>query len=187
MDKFLNTITHYLLILAVLAYIFYEELVWVRFAQPIVRYIQSLNVLKRLEAYLQDVNGEVILFVFVTLFIAVELQGVYAGALLFKGEVFLWAVVYSGKIPIAAFTFWLFRVTKPKLMAFGWFEVSYKWLMRGIDRLKSTEIYKVIKIKSAEMKAYIKKNYLQEDDSMRDRVKKIYRRLKIRVGAILKK
>lgn len=187
MNIVLKKISHYFLVLIVLGYIVYEELVWERFAQPIVRYIQSLDLLKKIEALLEDVHGGVILIVFVSLFIIVELQGFYAGVLLFKGQVLLWLLIYAGKIPVAAFTFWLFRVTKPKLMAFGWFKFSYDELIRGIDWLKSTETYKGIKAKSAEVKAYIKKNYLQEGDSMKDRAKKIYRRLKIRVGAMLKK
>lgn len=186
MNKIINIITHYLFILIVLGYIVYEELVWERFAQPIVRYIQSLNLLKKLEVYLEDVNGEVILFAFVSLFVVVELQGIYAGILLLKGKVLFWILLYAGKIPIAAFTFWLFRVTKPKLMVFGWFEKSYNFLMRMIDWLKATDVYKSIKTKSTEVKNYIKKNYLREGDSTKKKFKKIYRRLRIRLEEMLK-
>ena len=187
MNRAFKKITHYLLVSAVLAYIFYEELVWERFAKPIVRYIQSLNLLKKLDAYLQNVNGVLILLIFVSLFVLVELQGLYAAALLFKGKVILWILIYAGKIPIAAFTFWLFKVTKPKLMAFGWFKKSYELLMEGIDWLKSTEVYLNIKIKSAEIKSYIKKNYLREGDTTKVKVRRIYRRLKIRVAALIEK
>lgn len=187
MNKIINTITHYLFVLIVLGYIFYEELVWERFAQPIVRYIQSLNLLNKLELYLEDVNGEVILFAFVSLFVVVELQGFYAGILLLKGKVLLWILLYAGKVPVAAFTFWLFRVTKPKLMAFDWFERSYHFLMRMIDWVKGTDVYKSIKTKAAEIKTYLKKNYLREGDSTKKKFKKIYKRLKIRLEEIVKR
>jgi len=186
MNKIINTLSHYLFTLIVLGYIFYEELVWERFAQPIVRYIQSLNLLKKLEAYLQDVNGVVILFAFVLLFVVVELQGIYAGILLLQGKVILWLLLYAGKVPIAAFTFWLFRISKPKLMAFAWFEKSYIFVMKSIDWLKATEIYKNIKIKAAEIKSYIKKNYMREGDSSKKKFKKIYSRLRIRLKTIFK-
>ncbi len=185
-NKVLDTITHYLFTLVVLGYIIYEELVWERFAQPIVRYIQSLNILKKLEVYLQGVNGSVILFVFVILFAVTEILGLYGGTLLLRGQVLLWALLYVGKVPIAAFTFWLFRVTKPKLMAFSWFEKSYNVMMGWIDWVKDTDIYKSIKTKAVEIKTYIKKNYLREGDSTKKKFKKIYRRLKIRLKEIIK-
>ena len=143
MNKIINTLTHAIFTLIVLAYIFYEELVWERFALPIVRYVQSFELLKRLEVILKDVNGGVILVSFVLLFAVTELQGIYAGVLLLKGKVILWALIYAGKIPIAAFTFWLFRVTKPKLMAFPWFVKTFDLLMYAIEWMKSTDTYKM--------------------------------------------
>jgi hypothetical protein len=186
MNKIIKSLTHYLFVLIVLGYIFYEELVWERFAQPIVRYVQSLKLLKRLEVFLQDVNGTVILITFVILFIITEIQGIYAGALLLQGKVLLWALIYAGKIPIAAFTFWMFRVTKPKLMAFAWFEKAYSFVMQWVDWLKATDTYKSIKIKAAEIKTYIKKNYMREGDSTNKKFKRIYTRLKIRLKEVLK-
>ena len=187
MNKIINTITHYLFVLLILGYIFYEELVWERIAQPIVRYVQSLKLLQKLEVVLQKVNGGVILIAFVLLFVIVELQGFYAGILLLQGKVLLWALIYAGKIPIAAFTFWLFRATKPKLMAFTWFEKAYNTVMAWIDWLKATSVYKNIKTKAGEIKSYIKKNYMREGDSSKKKFNRIYSRLKIRLKGVLKK
>ena len=187
LNKIINTLTHYLFTLIVLGYIFYEELVWERFAKPIVRYVQSLKLLQKLEVILQKVNGVVILIAFVVLFVVVELQGIYAGLLLLQGKVFLWALIYAGKIPVAAFTFWMFRVTKPKLMAFAWFEKAYNLVMSWIDWIKATNTYKNIKIKAGEIKAYIKKNYMREGDSTKEKFKRIYTRLKIRLKVALKR
>ncbi len=186
MNKILDTLIHYFLTLVVLGYIVYEELVWERFAQPIVRYIQSLKILQKLEVLLQNTNGAVIVFSFVVLFVITEIQGIYAGILLLQGKVLLWAIIYASKIPIAAFTFWMFRVTKEKLMAFAWFKKSYEFVMRGIDWLKNTDTYKSIKTRTAEIKQYIKKNYLQEGDSTKEEIQGIYRRLKIRLKGLLK-
>ena len=186
MNKVIDILTHYIFTLIVLGYIFYEEIVWERFAQPIVRYVQSFKILNRLENYLQGVNGTVILIVFVFLFVIVELQGIYAGTLLLRGQILLWAVLYAGKIPIAAFTFWMFRVTKPKLMAFSWFAKAYNTVMGWIDWLKATEVYKNIKTKAADIKHYIKKNYMREGDSTKKKFRKIYTRLKIRIKEVFK-
>ncbi len=187
MNKIISTLNHYLFTLIVLGYIFYEEFVWERFAQPIVRYVQSLKLLKKLEVYLQGVNGTVILITFVLLFVITEVQGIYAGTLLLRGKVLLWALIYVGKIPIAAFTFWMFKVTKPKLMAFAWFEKAYNVIMGWIDWIKATDTYKNIKIKAGEIKSYIKKNYMREGDSTKKKFKRIYTRLKIRFKEVLKR
>jgi len=187
MNKIISTLTHYLFTLIVLGYIFYEEIVWERLAKPIVQYVQSFNLCKRIEAYLKGVNGKVILIAFVFLFVIVEIQGFYAGVLLLQGKVFLWALIYAGKIPIAALTFWVFRVTKPKLMAFAWFEKAYNFVMHWIDWLKATDVYKNIKIRASELKSYIKKNYMREGDSTKKKFKKIYGRLKIRLKEVVKK
>lgn len=186
MNTIINTITHYLFVLLVLGYILYEELVWERFAKPIVRYVQSLKLLQKLENALQSVNGTVILVMFVVLFVLTEVSGFYGGTLLIRGQIFLWILLYAVKIPVAAFTFWLFRVTKPKLMAFAWFERAYNFIMKWIDWLKSTEIYIEIKTKSAKVKKYLKRNYMGEGDSVKMRASKIYRRLKIRIKGLLK-
>ena len=187
MNKIINTLTHYLFVLLVLGYIFYEELVWERFAQPIVRYVQSLKVLQKLEVFLQSVNGGVVLFVFLVLFTGAEVLGLYAGVLLLQGKVILWVLLYASRVPIVAFAFWLFRVTKPKLMAFSWFEKSYNFLMRAIDWVKATDTYKAIKTKATEVKAYIKKNYMREGLSTKKKFKRIYTRLKTRLREVLKK
>lgn len=169
----------------VFGYILYEEFVWERIARPIVRFIQSLKILQKIEAILLHVNGTVILFLFVTLFVVTELLGLYSSTFLVKGQVFIWALIYVGRLPLAAFTFWLFKVTKPKLMAFHWFAKAFNTLMGWIDWVKATDTYKSIKTKSIAMKTYIKKNYLREGDSANKKFKKIYTRLKIRLKGLL--
>jgi len=187
MKFIIDKLIHYILSFFVLIYILYEELIWERLAQPIFRYIQSLKLLQKLEHYLKNVHGLVILIAFIILFAITELQGIYAGVLLLKGKPILWLLLYAGKIPIAAFTFWLFRVSKPKLMAFPWFKKAYDLLMRGIDWIKHTETYIEIKTRAANLKKYFKKNYLREGDSSKQKIKRIYRRLKIRIKEILKR
>ena len=178
MNKIIKTLTHYIFTLIVLGYIFYEELVWERFALPIVRFVQSFKLLKRLEILLKGVNGGVILVTFVLLFAVAELQGIYAGMLLLKGKVLLWALIYAGKIPIAAFTFWLFRVSKPKLMAFPWFVKTYDFLMKSIEWVNSTDTYKMIKTKSVEIRNTIKKKFMSVGGSTKVKFKRIYHRLR---------
>jgi len=169
---------NFLLTLVVLLYIVFEELIWERFAQPIINYIDSLKILKKLEVYLQTVNSKLILVIFIVMFVIVEFQGLYAGALLIEGKVLEGALLYAGKIPVAAFTFWLFRVTKHKLMEFGWFEKSYLWMMSVIDKIKSSDVYKKIKAKTAQIKVYVKETYFKDKGLLKKKIQTIYTKLR---------
>jgi hypothetical protein len=171
-------IINFFLTIVVLVYILFEELVWERFAEPLIAYINRLEILSRLERILQDVNSKLILVIFVLMFVAVEFQGIYAGALFLKGEILYGALLYAGKIPIAAFTFWLFRVTKHKLLEFGWFARAYHWLMGVIEKIKESGVYHDVKKRTAKIKAYVKTNFFQDKGVIKRKVKLIYKKIK---------
>ena len=99
---------NFFLSIVVLVYILFEELVWERFAEPIINYINNLKVLSRLEVYLQTLNSKFILAVFIILFVIVEFQGLYAGVLFMDGRLLHGALIYAGKIPVAALPFGFF-------------------------------------------------------------------------------
>lgn len=169
---------NFILTIAVLVYILFEELIWERFAQPVIRYIQGLKILKKLEVSLQYANSKMILVIFLSMFVAVEFLGVYAGALFLEGKMIHGMILYATKIPIAAFTFWLFGVSKHKLMEFGWFATSYLWIMDLIEKIKSSEIYRNIKEKTAALKAYLKERFLNDKGMIKRKITLIYRKLK---------
>jgi len=137
-----NRLTSLLQLILVIIYIIFEELIWDGIAKPIYNVIHSLKLLQKVEAKLQHVNPSIILVIFVVLLSIVEAFGIYAGMLFISGQVFLGLGLYLSKIPIAAFTFWLFRVSEDKLMQFGWFKWLYEKMMTGIRWLKSRKIYK---------------------------------------------
>ncbi len=141
----LSTIKHkfisLLQLILVLIYIIFEELIWEGIAHPIYRYVHSLKILQKVEEKLHGVNRYVILVIFLVMLVAVEAFGLYAGYLFVSGQVVLGLSIYLMKIPIAAFTFWMFRVTEDKLMKFGWFKWLYDLVLRLIDWLKSLDIY----------------------------------------------
>ncbi len=103
----------------------------------------------------------------------------YAGKLFLEGKVLHGALIYAGKIPIAAFTFWLFRVSKSQLLEFAWFEKSYLWTMALIEKLKSSEVYINIKAKATEIKSYLKTTFFRDKSVIKKKIAVIYRRLKV--------
>lgn len=172
-------------LILVLVYIIFEELIWEGIAKPIYTAIHSLKILQKIEIRLQHVNASVILVIFVLLLSIVEAFGVYAGMLFVNGQIALGLTLYISKIPIAAFTFWLFRVSEEKLMQFAWFKWLYEKIMRGIDWVQSRGMYvetmaRLGKLKST-LKGYIikfKEKYLSRKSAFMDKIKSLYMAMK---------
>jgi len=180
-----NRLISLLQLLLVILYVIFEELIWEGIAKPIYEFIHSLKMLQKVERKLQNVNASVILVIFLLLLIVVEAFGIYAGMLFVSGQVLLGLSLYIAKIPIAAFTFWLFRVTEDKLMEFNWFKWLYERIMRGISWLKSLEIYiegmKRLVIIKGNVKATVKRfkeRYLSKESPFITKLKYLYRTIK---------
>ena len=176
-----NRLLSLLQLLLVITYIIFEELIWEGIAKPIYKAIHALKILQKMEAKLETLNPSVILLIFVVLFVIVEAAGIYAGMLFVSGQVFIGLVLYISKIPIAAFTFWLFRVTEDKLMQFGWFKWLYDWIMKAIDWIKSSEIHQKTIAYLVQMKTRIKilkEKYFANKSPFIEKMKRLYRTLK---------
>jgi membrane-bound ClpP family serine protease len=172
-------------LLLVILYILFEELIWEGIAKPIYEAIHSLQILQRIEDRLERVNASIVLTIFIVLLVIVEVLGLYAGVLFVSGQVVLGVVLYISKIPVAAFTFWLFRVTEDKLMEFGWFKWLYEKLLGAISWLKSRKIYHDTMRRLAQIKgslkgwfASIKTRYFSKSGGSLERLKALYRRIK---------
>ncbi len=180
-----NRLISLLQLLLVITYIIFEELIWEGIAKPIYEAIHALKILQKVEAKLESVNPSVILFIFVVLLTIVEAFGIYAGMLFVSGQVLLGLALYLSKIPIAAFTFWLFRVTEDKLMQFRWFKWLYDWIMKAIDWLKSREIHRkmmerLVQVKMS-LKASIKdfkEKYFASKSPFIEKMKQLYMTVK---------
>jgi len=172
-------------LLLVIVFILFEEIIWEGIARPIYEYVHSLKVLQKVEAWLQGVNATVILVIFVVMLASVEMLGIYAGILFVSGQVALGLMLYLTKVPIAAFTFWMFRVTESKLMQFGWFRWMYEKMMAVIGWLKSLEIYQStmhkLKKTKEKIKGWIKRfkaKYFAKESPFVNRLKRLYRSIK---------
>jgi len=180
-----NKLTSLLQLILVMIYIVFEELIWEGVAKPIYETIHGLKILQKIEAKLQYVNASVILVIFVVLLSIVEAFGIYAGMLFVSGQVMLGLVLYISKIPIAAFTFWLFRVTEDKLMQFAWFKWLYDWIMKAIEWLKTREMYVKTMERLGEVKKSIKKKfqswkekYFANESPFITKIKSLYKTVK---------
>jgi membrane-bound ClpP family serine protease len=179
--KLKNRLIALLQLMLVIIYIIFEELIWEGIAKPIYEAIHSLKILQKLESKLKHVNASVILVIFVVLLATVEMVGIYAGMLFVSGQVLLGLGLYLSKIPVAAFTFWLFRVTEEKLMQFGWFKWIYNKMMQAIDWLKSREIYRETMAQLKKIKASLKawkEKYFAKESPFVLKLKRLYKNIK---------
>ena len=181
----LLTIKHRLIsllqLLLVITYIIFEELIWEGIAKPIYETIHALKILQRIEVKLETLNPSVILLIFVVLFVIVEAVGIYAGMLFVSGQVLIGLILYISKIPIAAFTFWLFRVTEEKLMRFGWFKWLYDQIMKAIDWIKSREIHQKVMERLVQFKMSLKafkEKYFANQSPFIEKLKQLYKTVK---------
>jgi len=180
-----NKLLSLLQLILVIIYIIFEAVIWEAIAKPIYESIHSLKILQKLENRLKTANASVILAMFVVLLLLVEIFGIYAGILFVSGQVMLGLGLYIAKIPVAAFTFWLFRVTEDKLMQFFWFKYLYDKLIAGIEWLKSREIYiktmhrlKVLKERIKVSYHAFKAKYFSKESVFITRLKKLYQVIK---------
>ena len=183
--EFLQKIGQRLLIviqfILVFLFILFEEIIWEGLAQPIYKKIESLHITQKIEILLDGFNSKILLTIFVLLLLGVEGAGLLAGFFFVQGHMLLGLLLYIAKIPIAAFTFWIFKVSKPKLLSFGWFNWAYEKLMSGIEWLKETQIYKasrdiVYKIKLKFLD--IKQKYFTKDSLFTTEIKSFYKYIK---------
>ena len=154
--KIIAKITDIALGILVTIYIVLEELIWENIAEPIYTFIHGLSILHKAEAFINELNRHVLLVLFLALFIQVELLGIVALQMIGTGNVIAGAALYAGKIPVAAFTFWLFRISKEKLMTFEWFKQAYDLVISVIVKIKMSSIHQRIAARLKSVKEWLK-------------------------------
>ncbi|HHB94566.1 MAG TPA: hypothetical protein ENK88_05445 [Campylobacterales bacterium] len=165
----------------VFLFILFEEIIWEGLAEPIYQKIQSLQILQKLQLLINKSNRYIVLSIFISLLLSVEGAGLIAGLFFVQGKIILGGLLYMVKIPIAGFTFWLFSVSKAKLLSFDWFAWAYDKLMSVIDLLKSTDIYKSsisIMINLKDKIKSIKQKYFSKESSFIVEFKSFYKYIK---------
>ena len=144
LSKILHMFKITLEVIFVIIFIFFEELVWKKFAVPIRDWLASLKILQTVQIKIEEKTAYQTLVIFLGLFIVVELAGIYAGILALQGALIWAGILYASKIPLAGFTFWIFGFTKDKLLTIDWFDSLYSLVLRLFNFIKSTRIYRKV-------------------------------------------
>jgi len=157
MEKFLRLLKTTMEVILVIVFIFFEELIWKKLALPVKNYISKLKILDATKEKIIEQSAYTTLAIFLIPLAIAEGMGIYSGLLFVSGSIITGAFIYALKIPVAGITFWIFSFTKEKLLTIDWFETLYGLLIRFLDFVKSTEIYKNVKIKIEDVKASLKR------------------------------
>ena len=176
-----HKILNIILIILVFIYIIFEELVWEKFAKPIILLISKFQLFTNFAPKILALNSYVILIFFVSTFVIVEVIGIYAGLLFVSGHMTSAILIYVLKVPVAAFIFWFFSIVKYKLLEFKWFEITYTYLMSIISKIKNSSIYIMIKEKSYELKKSIKNKFFSTRSKFKKKAIYIYKLLKQKI------
>jgi hypothetical protein len=145
-----------LLTILILIYLILEELIWERIAEPLYAYFHELKLLQKFESVIKRQNRYTVLALFLVMFVVVEALGLGAFALFAAGQVIPATLVYTGKIPVTALTFWLFKAAETQLLSFAWFNVCYQTLLSLLNKIKTSAVYINVKAKIAAIKTRIK-------------------------------
>ncbi len=169
----------------VFLFILFEEIIWEGIAEPIYNRIASMHVLRKIERGVNLLPRSIVLILFLSLLLGVEGAGLFAGVLFVQGYILFGLLLYITKIPIAAFTFWLFKVSREKLLSYTWFAWLYDKLMQGLAWLKEREIYKesmemlgLLKIKIKSIISKIKTKFFSGESRFTMEMKAFYNYLK---------
>lgn len=168
-------------LVAVVLFIVFEEIIWEGIAEPIYRYIHGLRILQRLQGWLNRLNRYLLLGLFLVLLVGVEGAGLTAGVLAVRGHVVSAALLYGMKIPIAAFTFWMFHATESRLLSFEWFRWAYEQIVALFAWIKTREIYQSARTMFAQIKQMLralKARYFSGENTLTKRFRRLYRAIK---------
>jgi len=186
LNSFFNKIILTFQITIILIFILFEEIIWETLAKPIYLFIHSLKIVKKLETNLKKINNFVALFIFTILLVIVEGAGILAGILFIKGNIIMGAILYITKIPLAGFTFWIFKVTKKKMLSFSIVLWIYTKIIDIFSWIKNRELYIETIIKLKNIKLYIKSRFLPKKNGLLSKLKKIYNAIKLKLKDIRK-
>jgi hypothetical protein len=162
-------------ILILLIYILFEELIWENTVVPIIRYISAFHFYRRFLEYVQmRANRNTVLILFIVPFLIGEVVGVFSGILAAQLHLLSAALLYTCKIPLIVVALAILQNGKDKLLTFGWFALCYVWIMKQLDKLHESRLYRQIHLTITR----IRKRFKGRSNRMIRRIVYLYHRVR---------
>lgn len=164
-----------ILILLILSYILFEELIWNTAVVPIIRYISAFHLYRRFLDYIRLKAGRItVLFLFSAPFLVGEVIGILSGILAAKLYLFGAALLYACKIPLIVVALAILQNGKEKLLSFGWFALSYTWTVRQLDKLHNSPLY----LQTIQLIRRTRERIFNRSGRTRELIIRLYRRIR---------
>ncbi|GEM_PF-6430220 len=97
----------------------------------------------RFLSYIQLRAGRfTVLFLFIFPFLIGEAIGILSGILAAKLYLVSALLLYACKIPLIVIALAILHSGKEKLLSFVWFELCYGWIIRQLDKLHNSTLYR---------------------------------------------
>ncbi len=122
-------------------YLLLEYLFWDTLLKPLYSEFKSLQFYQSFLAWIKIQNKYFILFIFILFFVISELMGVYALALLAKGLVGFFVVLYIVKFIPVAIAFAVLDNSKEQLLSINWFRYIYNLTIDFIHKIKKNKLF----------------------------------------------
>ena len=164
-------------VLLVIAFLFFEKLIWEIIVVPIKDFMVDLKVFQKLQVVIEKQNTYATLVIFLVPLAIAEIMGLQSGVMMMTGSMIAGIILYIIKIPVAGLTFWIFSFSKDKLLTIDWFKTLYDLMIRFLDWIKATDIYKSVQVKLTWTKDFIK-DLMPENGALVAEFKKIYSNIK---------
>lgn len=143
--------------LLILLYILFEEFIWKNAVSPIIRYITAFHLYRQFLDYVRFRAGRLsVLVLFMIPFALGEAVGTGSALMAAQLHLFSAAILYTFKIPLIVISLGILQNGKEKLLSYRWFALCYGWIMKQIDKLHSSPLYRQIYIVSLRIRNRLK-------------------------------
>jgi hypothetical protein len=138
----LQRIRDLLLSFIILLYILFEDFIWKKAVNPLIKYLSAFHIYQRFLEYVHlRARRSTIFILFIIPFVIGEAIGILSGILAAKLYVVGAAFLYLCKVPLVVMALAILNSGKEKLLSYWWFALIYTWIMDKLDKLHHTIIY----------------------------------------------
>lgn len=142
---------------------------------PIIRYIAGFHLYRQFLDYVRFRAGRLsVLVLFMIPFALGEAVGTGSALMAAQLHLFSAAVLYTMKIPLIVISLGILQNGKEKLLSYQWFALCYGWIIKQIERLHSSRLYRQIYIASMQ----IRNRFKNRSSRLKRRITRIYHQVR---------
>lgn len=134
-------IKHFFISILAFVYLVLEYIFWNNILKPIYLKLKSLRLYQKTMEWIKHQHKYIVLFIFILFFVASEILGIIALALLAEGMIFLFILLYVVKFIPVAVAFTILDNSKEQLLTIKWFSYVYRFTMKIITIIQTNKLF----------------------------------------------